>query len=96
MRVTLSGDSEKDLLDIALEIARDSPRPARSYIAEIRAACLSLAHHPERFPVVIDDPEPLRRIVHGSHLIFYAIRHDHIRISRIIHSARLTDPSMFL
>ena len=60
-----------------------------------KATCLSLSRHPERFPVVIDASEPLRRIVHGNYLIFYAVRSDHVRISRIIHSARLLDPSMF-
>lgn len=96
MRVILSSDSENDLLDIALEIAKDSPRRAKSYTIELRATCLSLGRQPRRFPVVIEAMEPLRRVVHGYHLIFYAIRADHIRVTRIIHSARLLDPSMFL
>ena len=95
MKVVLSRESESDLFDIAVEIAKDSPRRARSYARELRASCLSLGRHPDRFRVVIDTTEPLRRIVHGSYLIFYAVRSDHVRISRIIHSARLIDPSMF-
>lgn len=95
MKVVLSRESESDLFDIAFEIAKDSPRRAKSYARELRATCLSLACHPDRFPVVVDAAEPLRRIVHGNYLIFYAVRSDHVRVSRIIHSARLFDSSMF-
>lgn len=95
MKVVLSRESEGDLFDIAFEIAKDSPRRAKSYALELRATCLSLGRYHDRFPVVLDATEPLRRIVHGNYLIFYAVRSDHVRISRIIHSARLLDPSMF-
>ena len=95
MKVVLSRESESDLFDVAFEIAKDSPRRAKSYALELRATCVSLARHHDRFPVVFNATEPLRRIVHGNYLIFYAVRSDHVRVSRIIHSARLIDPAMF-
>jgi len=96
LKVLFSEQSRNDLVEIALDIARDKPRRAKTYIAELRAACRALKDNAHRFRVVINQPAPLRRFIHGPHLIFYSLRSDHVRIVRIIHGARLIEPEMFI
>ena len=96
MKVFFSSESEIDLESIADEIAKDSPRRAVTYMQEIVETCLSLRDQPRRFPVIAPLGNELRRVVHGRYLIFYVIRPDHVRIARIIHSARLIDAALFI
>ncbi len=95
MRVVFSEAAGSDLAGIADEIARDNPGRALSFVEEIRELCLSLGDFPERFRMVRSRPEPLRQAVHGAYRIFYAVRDDHVRIVRVVHSARLIHPEMF-
>lgn len=95
MRVVLSPHSQRDLTDLVLYIAEDNPRRARSYAAEIKTVCRSLNVSPERFPAAPELGPAIRYTRHGAYLIFYSIETDHVRIRRVIHSARLIDASMF-
>ena len=94
MKVILSEAAALDLEEIGDEIARDNPQRARTFVGELRALCLSLRLDPARHPVLRHEPEALRQAVHGAYRIFYAVRTDHVRIVRVVHSARLVRPEM--
>jgi toxin ParE1/3/4 len=52
VRVRLTRSAEEDLVGIADWIARDNPPRAVTFARELHARCISLAHRPERFPIV--------------------------------------------
>ncbi|WP_392893210.1 type II toxin-antitoxin system RelE/ParE family toxin [Pseudomonas migulae] len=80
--------AREDLQQIARFIAKDSPVRARSFIGEIRTLCERLVDQPEMGVSQEDYAKGLRRISHGSYLIFYSrVQHD-ILIERVLHSAR--------
>lgn len=92
MKVILSPRSEEDLEEIADFIARDSPRRAIRFIAEIRATCEKLADAPLGYEVQSQLDPDIRRAVHGRYLIFYSVKLGLIRVERILPGARdLTD-----
>lgn len=86
-RFALSPEARRDLLDIKTYIARDSPRRAASYIAELLAACRRAAQQPLGYP---EAPfvKGYRQTRHKPYLILYTVRPGSIRIERILHSAR--------
>jgi len=83
--------AEKDLEEIALFIASDSPRRALSFVAELRAHCARIADQPEAYPLREEYGVGVRITVHGRYLIFHAIRDDALVIERILHGARHLD-----
>lgn len=83
--------AEKDLEEIALFIASDSPRRALSFVAELRAHCARIADQPEAYPLRKEYGAGVRITVHGRYLIFHAIRDDALVIERILHGARHLD-----
>jgi plasmid stabilization system protein ParE len=96
LRVIFAKSALDDLEEIALWIARDSPRRAMRLNAELRAACRGLARYPRRFQLVSRYARrEIRRRVHGAYLIFYEIERSEVRIARIIHGARDYEPLLF-
>ena len=88
MKVIFSPRSEEDLEEVADFIARDSPRRAIRFIAEIRATCEKLADAPFGHELQPQLQAGIRRAVHGRYLIFYSTPPGEVRIERILHSAR--------
>jgi plasmid stabilization system protein ParE len=89
VRVALTPEAERDLEEIGDWIARESPRRAISFVAELRAACAGLADNALRFQLV-DRRKRLdvRRRPYGNYLIFYRVRGDAVEILHVLHGAR--------
>jgi toxin ParE1/3/4 len=51
-RLLFTDSAEADLEGIGDRIARDSPRRATTFVAELREVCLGLVEMPLRFPIV--------------------------------------------
>lgn len=84
----MSGRARQDLLDIGDFIARDSPARARSFIGELRKACLSLARSPFRFAQLSGfEAQGYRRRVHGNYLILYRVTEEAVIVLRIVSAA---------
>jgi plasmid stabilization system protein ParE len=89
MKLVFSAEARFDLLRIGDTIAQDSPRRAKTFVAELRRRCEALLDQPLAYPVVSrSNIQDVRRIVHGSYLIFYQVRSSHIVVVRIL-SARM-------
>ena len=89
MRVRLAQSAEEDLIGIADWIGRDNPVRAASFVNELHARCLSLAHRPKRFPIARTvHGVPIRKLAYRDYLIFYAIGADSVDVIRIFHGAR--------
>lgn len=95
MKIVFSPRSEEDLEEIADFIARDSPRSAIRFIAEVRATCEKLADAPLGYEVQRQIDPGIRRAVHGRYLIFYSTPPGEVRIERILHSARDVTAELF-
>lgn len=79
-----------DLLEIARHIARDNPKRASSFVAELREQCAKLAQHPGMGVAKPEYAEGLRMFPHGRYLIFFSVTAaDCVLIERVLHSARL-------
>ncbi|KND57347.1 Plasmid stabilization system protein [Candidatus Burkholderia verschuerenii] len=92
MIVRLLPDAEADLEAIGDYIARDNPNRARSFVAELREKCESLAAMPQAFPLVpCYKRRGLRYRAHGNYLIFYRATGEpiaRIDVVHVIHGAR--------
>ena len=89
MTVRLTLAAETDLEAIGDWIARDNPPRALTFVAELREACMTLAHLPEGYALVPRyENEGIRRRVYGNYLIFYRINVDDIDVLHILHGAR--------
>jgi plasmid stabilization system protein ParE len=89
VKVAITAAAEVDLEEIGDWIARDNPRRAIAFAAELRASCGGLADNPERFQVVARlSSHEVRRRVHGNYLIFYQVVSETVRVIRILRGAR--------
>ncbi len=86
MRVIIAPRALADLEAIGDFVARENPRRAISFVGELRDRCLSLSENPERFPLA-ERLAGVRKISHGSYLIFYSVYPDRVTIARILHAA---------
>ncbi|MDO9225477.1 MAG: type II toxin-antitoxin system RelE/ParE family toxin [Pseudomonadota bacterium] len=80
--------ANRDLEEIGDYIARDNPVRALSFIRELRTRCEHLTDQPLTAPLRPEFGEGVRMLPHGRYLICYTVRHDLIRIERVLHSAR--------
>ncbi|MBM4285918.1 MAG: type II toxin-antitoxin system RelE/ParE family toxin [Deltaproteobacteria bacterium] len=88
MQCLFSVVAERNLEEIGDYIARDHPERAVSFIQEILEYCLKITAHPEAAPLRPELGEGIRLAPFGRYLIFYTVHADHVRVERIIHSAR--------
>ena len=97
MRCGFSPYAERDLEEIGDYIARDNPRRAISFIAELRERCLSIVQTPYGFPAREELGSGIRMATFGRYLIFYRVDEsmDKVRIERILHAARDIDEDFF-
>ncbi|HEY1426926.1 MAG TPA: type II toxin-antitoxin system RelE/ParE family toxin, partial [Caulobacteraceae bacterium] len=77
-----------DLREIGDWIAKDSPRRALTFVAELRDHAMRIGNAPEALPRRDDLAEGLRMAVHRPYLIFFRIETDAVRIERVLHGAR--------
>ena len=96
MKVVITEAAEVDLERIGDDIARDLPRRAVSFIAELRERCESLGETPEAFPLLPGrHKRGIRRRVHGNYLFFYKVARDGIAVIRILHGAMDYEAHLF-
>ena len=73
MKVRLTEAALSDLQAIGDHITADSPRRARSFVAELLSRARDIGKGSQRFPLVARyETSGVRRRVHGSYLIFFA------------------------
>lgn len=96
MKVTLTQSALSDLQAIGDHIAADSPRRARSFVAELLAKARDIGKGPMRYPLVARyETFGVRRRVHGSYLIFYRNEPDAVVILHVLHGAYDYEPLLF-
>lgn len=95
MKLAFSAGADDDLTDIALYIARDSPRRARTFVAELRQWCEGLVQHTDRYPLMTEYGAGIRRAPYGFYGVYYSVHPDHVLIEHVVHSARDMGPQYF-
>lgn len=89
MKVRFVREARQDLADIAHYLSQHDPLRARSYMLELRKACLELGGMPYAFEKTEDTSLPdFRRRLFLPYLIFYRVDGSQVQIIRIIHGAR--------
>lgn len=88
MRLVFSPRAMLDLEEIGDYIARDNPKRALSFLAEIEEHCQRIAELPSGFPKRDDIRPGLQMGVHGNYLILFTTDETAVRIERIVHGAR--------
>jgi toxin ParE1/3/4 len=84
----LTDQTEADLEDIWVHIARDSPANATRFIGRILARCERLADMPGTGRTRTDLGPELRSVSVGNYLIFYRAIEGGIEIVRVLHGRR--------
>lgn len=89
MKVAFTRQARQDLAEIARYLADQNPGRARSYIEELRSACLEITNTPHGFELLEQSElSGIRRRVFAPYLIFYRVEGSQVRLLRIIHGAR--------
>ncbi len=88
MRVIFTPRALSDLEAIGDYIATENPERAISFVGELRDRCLSLSENPERFPLAERlAAAGVRKLSHGSYMIFYRVYPDLVTVARILNAA---------
>ena len=90
MRVVFAPAALRDLQAIGDYIAVENRSRARTFVAELRAACTSLSSEAQRYAPQPQWPD-IRRMPVGNYLVLYQALEDAVRIVRVVHSARDLD-----
>ncbi len=89
MRLVLSHEARRDLIEIGDYIALDNRARALTFIKELRAAMSVLLQRPQAFPVVPRYAHlGIRRRTYGNYMIFYRRDDEQVFILRVLHSVR--------
>ena len=89
MRVVFTREAEDSLERIGDYIARDSPRRAMSFLAELRTSALELANFPKAYPLVPRyEGLGVRRRLHGNYLILFRMEEETVVILHVINGAQ--------
>ena len=89
MIVCLTPDARADLVAIGDDIARERPRRAANFIAEMRSRCGELVELRSAFPLVIRYGYcDVRHRAHGSCQIFYRVVSDPVERVDVLHIVR--------
>lgn len=76
-----------DLEEIGDYIARDNPRRAHSFIAELRRQCTKIATNPTGYRLRPELGEEIRSCAYGNYVIFFTTEAQTLPIMRILHGA---------
>jgi toxin ParE1/3/4 len=87
-RVSRFRQAEEDMLAIAEYIAAHDPAAAASWLDQIEKTIELLASQPFIGEAVYHIRPGLRRMSHGSYLLFYEPTDDGIILVRVLHGAR--------
>jgi plasmid stabilization system protein ParE len=97
-RVEVSESAYADLRSIKAHIAADNPRAADRWLAGVERLIAALGTFPFAFEIIPEAKElsvDYRQKLFGSYRIIYVVKENRVIIMRVIHAARLLDPSMF-
>lgn len=95
MNVLITRRALLDMEEIGDFIAQDNLPRALTFVTELRTFCLGLADRPRGHVQVEGLLPDLRRATYGNYSIYYRVLPSEIRVSRILHSARLIAADMF-
>lgn len=96
MIVVITARAEADLEQIGDYIARDNPRRAITFVAELIERCERLAETPEGFPLIPRyEASGIRRRTYGGYLIFYRVGEDRIEILHVLNGAQDYEAILF-
>jgi toxin ParE1/3/4 len=94
--IRITAAAEADLEAIGDWIARDSPTRALSFVAELRDACMTIAHLPTGYAIVSRyERFGVRRRVYGNYLVFYRVGPSAIEVLHVLHGARDYEAILF-
>jgi toxin ParE1/3/4 len=96
MKLVIVDEARDDLARIGEQIARNSPHRAVTFVDEIEAHCRQIAANPQADPLLPGrEVTRLRRVVHGTYLIFYRIDPGEVLMIHILHGARDYEAILF-
>jgi toxin ParE1/3/4 len=88
MQYRFGRQAERDIEEICDHIARDNPRRAVTFIAELRDRCSQIVQFPLGAPLRPRLGRGVRCVVFGRYLVFYIVHARTIEIRRVLHGAR--------
>ncbi len=88
MRLRLSPHVPGDLEEIADFIAQDSPRQAARMLRMLRVRMKEIARQPQLYRARPELGSDARLATAGHYVILFRIRHDVVRIERVVHGSR--------
>ena len=95
-RVDISSAAENDIQEIWSFIARDDPETATRFIRQLKKRVNTLQRSPRRCPLISENTlmhSRYRHLVYGKYRAIFRISDKRVLIVRVIHAARLLDPS---
>lgn len=87
MRLLFLPAALADLEGIGDYIARDNPRRAASFVAELRRQCAKIAGNPAGYRLRPELGECIRSCAYGNYVIFFTVQAEALMIVRILHGA---------
>jgi toxin ParE1/3/4 len=89
MKIVLLPAARKDIADIWSYGAREWSRDqANTYARRLMAVIDALAENPERCPRADWVTPGYRRLLAGSHAVFYRVDGDVVKVVRVLHQSR--------
>lgn len=88
MKVLLTPRAIDDLAAIGEYIGADDADRARTFVAELEAACRELADFPRRFRPADQFGVGIRCRTYGKYLILYEVLESVVRVTAVVHGAR--------
>jgi toxin ParE1/3/4 len=95
-RVEITAVAERDLREIRDYIARDKPAAAQRWYERLAKQIRSLETMPLRHEVIPEAQEigiEYRHMLSGPYRMIYRVEKQRVIVVRVIHGARLLDPS---
>lgn len=96
-QVEITPSAEGDIEAICDYISQDSPENAAAFIAALEQQIETLAHLPERCPLIPENEilgTSCRQLLHGNYRTIFRVAAKTVIILRVIHGARLLDDSL--
>ncbi len=87
MRIFVSPLAERDMESIGDYIAEDNPARALSFVAEIRAQCVTIGKSPKAYRARPELGDGIRSCAFGNYAIFFVADADSITVVRVLHGA---------
>ena len=96
--VEITAAAERDVEEIWIYSADDSPEAATAFIIRLEEQIDTLEQLPERCPLIPENEQlgtSYRHLLHGAYRTIFRINGKTVYILRIIHGTRLLDSSCF-